>query len=94
MLKYTLNQKQYDALSGLAYWVSNETITRRYFPEDVHEIKKCHDTICNCIFPECDALKIPFWVQNSVVAIGEDFKSYKSLYFITLLNNKNIFLEV
>ena len=94
MLKFTLNKKQFEALEGLAYWIANETYTRQRFPEDVHEIKKCHDTICFCIFPELDSLGVPFWVQNSVVSFGYNLGAYRTTDILTYLKTRNIFMEV
>lgn len=92
MLEFRANLEQKRALEGLAYWVADENYIRERFGNDDPEIKKCHDTICKCIFPECDNLKIPFWVQNAVVSIGENWRRYKENYFITLCAEKNIFI--
>lgn len=92
MLAFTANKEQKNALEGLAFWVANEYKCRERTPDDAHEIKKCRDTICECIFPECDQLGIPYWVQNSVIAIGENWRNYANNYFVDLCKTKNIFL--
>lgn len=91
-LEFYANKEQRNALEGLAYWVADENYIRERFGRDDAEIKICHDTICKCIFPECDRLGIPFWVQNSVVAIGENWRRYKENYFSSLCKEKNIYI--
>lgn len=90
MLAYELNKKQFAALEGLAYWIANKYYITERFGYDDPEIKVCHDTILS-LFDELDALKVPFWVQNSVIAIGENWRKYKSNYFDFLLKEKNIY---
>ena len=91
-LHFKANLQQRRALEGLAYWVADENYIRERYGADDAEIKVCRDTICKCIFPECDALEIPFWVQNSVIAIAENWRRYKENYFSTLCAEKNIIL--
>lgn len=92
MLYFKCTKEQRKALEGLAYWVADENYIRERFGENDPDIKTCHDTITKCIFPECDRLNIPFWVQNSVICIGENWRKYKEFYFSTLLAEKNIYV--
>lgn len=89
-LSYTLEHNQMSALEGLAYWVANENYIRERFGNDEPEIKICTDTITKCIFPECDQLKIPFWVQNTVICFAENWRRYKTEYLSSFLKTKNI----
>ena len=91
-LEFYANTEQKRALEGLAYWVADENYIRERHGESDPEIKTCRDTILNCIFPECDALKIPFWVQNSIICIAENWRQYKNFYLRDLCAKKNIFL--
>lgn len=93
MLSYTLTKEQYKKLEGLAYWIANENYMRERFGDDEPEIQKCKKTICDCIFPELDALKVPFWVQNTVICFSENWSRYKSEYLNYFLKTKNIFVE-
>ena len=93
-LTYTLTAAQYKALSGLAYWIADENYIRERHGAGDPEITKCRDTICKCLFPECDNLKIPFWVQNTVICWSEDYRNYINGYLYKYLESKNIYREV
>lgn len=93
MLTFKLNKEQLKALEGLAYWIADENyIIERYGIEDP-EITKCRETITKCIFPECDNLNIPFWVQNAVICFSENWRQYKSVYLVSFLKTRNIIIE-
>ena len=92
MLTFTANQEQKRAIEGLAYWVADENYIRERFGNDDPDIRKCHDTITKCIFPECDRLGIPFWVQNTIISIGRNWRQYKENYLSELCKKKNIIL--
>ena len=91
MLKFECNSRQFNALHGLAYWVADAAYIRERFGDDEPELKKADDTIRLCCFPELDRLDVPFWVQNSAVAIGNDWRKFKERYFAELLKEKNIY---
>lgn len=92
MLQYTLNKEQYNTLRGLAYWVADENYIRERHGASDPELAVCRDTITKSIFPELDRLQVPFWVQNSVIAIAENWRQYKQRYFSELLKEKNIYV--
>lgn len=91
-LSFYATKEQKSALEGLAYWVADENYIRERFGASDNEIQVCQKTICECIFPECDRLQIPFWVQNSIIAIAKNWRRYKENYFATLCAEKNIYL--
>lgn len=86
------NREQRKVLYGLAYWVANENYLRERFRDDEPELQRCRNTILNCLVPECDKLKIPFWVQNTVICFAEDWRRYKANYLDLYLKGKNIYI--
>lgn len=93
MKQYALNKDQFNALEGLCYWIANLSITLERYPDDKHEIKRCRDTIEKSCFPACDALNIPFYIQNSAVFFADDWKRYKTDYLQDYLKTRNIIVE-
>lgn len=91
-MKYTLNQDQYGAISGLAYWVADLHYMRERFGEDEPELSRVRATIEKCLFPQLDKLKVPFWVQNSVIVWAENWRNTKKQYLTDFLKSKNIFV--
>lgn len=94
-LEYVLTERQYHALSGLAYWIADGKYFReRNDPETLPtyhgELEKIRKTVGMC-FDECDKLKIPFWVQNAVICFAEDWRRYKETYMDKYLEKRNIF---
>ena len=94
-LEYCLTEQQRHALSGLAYWIADEKYFKeRNSPEELPtyrgELEKIRKTI-SCCFSECDALKIPFWVQNTVIGYASDWRRYKSTGMDQYLEKRNIF---
>lgn len=71
-MKFKVTQKQYDALSGLRYFIADKGYQREHEAPEA-EIEKTHKTICS-LFDEADSLKIPFWVQNVIIASVQDKK--------------------
>lgn len=93
MLKYTLNQAQFDALNGLSYWIADIAYIKERCPDDVHAISKAQRTISESCFPELDKLNVPFWVQNTVICYSENWRATQSQYFTDFLKSKNIFVS-
>lgn len=91
-LYFKATREQRNALEGLAYWIANENYIRERYGNNDPEIDKCKKTICNCIFPECDDLAIPFWVQNSIICWAENWRQYKEFYLREAMEEKNIIL--
>lgn len=94
MLKWkSQNQRQSNALEGLAFWIANMSYTRERYPEDEKEIVELDKSIC-LQFDILDSLNVPFWVQNSVICFAENWRDYKSFYLDNwLLKNRNIDLH-
>ena len=91
-LFFKATQKQKQALEGLAYWIADVNYIKERFGSDDPELKKCDDTIQLCIFPELDALHVPFWVQNIVISWAENWRQYKEYYFSDAMKKYNIIL--
>lgn len=92
MLAYTLNREQLNALDGLAYWVADLHYMRERWGENDPELARARATIEKCLFPQLDKLKVPFWVQNTVICWAENWRNTKSEYFTDFLKRKNIFV--
>ena len=92
MLEYTLNRDQYNALAGLAYWIADENYIRERHGAGDPEIAVCRDTITKSIFPDLDRLRVPFWVQNTVICFAENWREYKQRYLSEFLKGKNIYV--
>lgn len=88
-LEYQLNMQQLDALNGLAFWLSELSWTRQKYGDNCNELPKIRSTIDSC-FDDLDKLNVPFWVQNSTIVWGEDWRRSNSEYFIDYLKTKNI----
>ena len=89
MLQYTLTKEQYSNLCNLAYFHADIHYLRERHPEEKGEIEKVHKTIC-FDFELLDALRVPFWVQNTVLAFSESWRRYKAEYLRDYLNTKGI----
>lgn len=91
-MTYTLNQDQYSALSGLAYWIADLHYMRERFGDDEPELSRVQKTIEKCLFPQLDKLQVPFWVQNAVICWAENWRNTKRQYLAEFLKSKNIFI--
>lgn len=78
MLYYELTQDVYNTLVALAYRIAdNAYMIERYGIDDTEvEREQNHKTII-MIFNELDQAGVPFWVQNSAIAFGDDWRRYK-----------------
>lgn len=92
MLTYTLTRDQLSALEGLAYWKADLHYMREKWGENEPELQRARATIEKCCFPELDRLKVPFWVQNTVLCWAENWRNTKTEYFTDFLKRKNIFV--
>lgn len=90
-LYFILDQRKYNALSGLAYRIAdNAYMIERYGADgSAIEREQNHATICG-LFADLDAMRVPFWVQNSVIAFAEDWRRYKETSLASWLENRNI----
>lgn len=91
MLEFTANARQRKELEGLAYWIADREYIIERYGIDEPELKHCNDTI-RFIFDHCDALKIPFWVQNTVICFAENWRKYKSEYLTETMKKYKIYL--
>ena len=71
-----LNDKQLKELEGLAYWLAEQAYTAERYPDDAEELARCHENIIYR-FKRADELKIPWAVQNHVIAFGQNWRKYK-----------------
>lgn len=91
MLHFTANKDQANALEGLAYWIANiEYIKSRYGADDPEVVGV--DATIKMTFDELDALGVPFWVQNTVIAFASDYKQYLKCYLRDVMREKNIIM--
>ena len=91
MLEFTANTTQMQELEGLAYWIANRQYIIERYGNDEPELQHCDDTI-RLIFTRCDELKIPFWVQNSIICFAENWRRYKSEYLVEAMKERKIYL--
>lgn len=80
-MKYNFicTQSAYNALCGLAYRIAdNAYMIERYGRENCSvELAENKKTIGG-LFADLDALRVPFWVQNTVICWAEDWRRYKT----------------
>lgn len=90
-LYFNANTEQKNALIGLAYRIAdNAYMVERYGTEETKmERADNHKTIM-LLFDQLDALRVPFWVQNSVICAAENWREYKSGAIISRLEKRNI----
>lgn len=87
MRTYKVSQSNYDLLKGIAFRNANKNyLLDRYGAEDaaadLEENKKAIDSL----FDEADKKKIPFWIQNSALSAGENWRKFEECYFNSLLD--------
>lgn len=92
MFHFEATKEQTSSLEALAYWVADESYIRERFGTKDPEIEICKRTISECVFPECDRLKIPYWVQNCVICFAENWRAYQSFYLKNAMESKGIVL--
>lgn len=73
MLQFTANREQTNALEGLKYWIAEQAATKERAPEDVGNLERVRKTL-ELVFSQLDRLRVPFWVQNSVICWAEDWR--------------------
>lgn len=90
-LEFHATTDQRHALEGLSYWHADLNYLYERFPNDVHAIEKARQTIELC-FDVLDRLRVPFWVQNNVLAWSEEWRNTERDYLRHAMEKKNIFL--
>ena len=90
-LEYKYNTEQFNALSALAYRIADRAymIERWTYDGAKIELEQNHETIID-IFDDLDNLKVPFWVQNTVIIFAEDWRRFKREYLSGYLKTRNI----
>lgn len=89
MTNYVLTREQYKVLSGLAYWRAELAAAVEYDPTDTEDIKHCKESVSELI-TECDALEIPFFVQNIILCWAENWRAYYNQYDTDILRKHGI----
>ena len=89
-MEFSVNQKQYDILSGLRHFMAVKAKMIERYPEDYkNEADKIHKSIC-LLFDEADKNKIPFWVQNIVCYYQDDWRHTKRTYLYQDLEKRGV----
>ena len=90
-LYFKLSQEQYNALSGLAYRIADNAYMLERYGRDESEIERQenHKTILG-LFDQLDALRVPFWVQNTIICTFEDWRRYKTEYLYQALEQRGV----
>lgn len=69
-----ISSNQYNAVSSLAFHISNEKRAMEHSNLTRPESAVLRDTVL-CCFDECDALQVPFFVQNAVIAWAQEWRN-------------------
>lgn len=77
-LEYRATPAAWNELQALAYWISERSYCLERYGETPDGTGRAHRTITECIFPQLDRLRVPFWVQNRVIAWAEDWRNTRS----------------
>lgn len=95
--KMTFNEKLkiQNELESLSYWITQNQYA--IIEKDPIEQARCDRTI-RLIFDALDSLKVPFYVQNAVIAFASDIKcvnrQYLYQYFEENYQNENIYVNI
>ena len=91
-MTFSYTHEQLCELEGLAYRIADTAFLIERYGHDAarHGLEENHKTI-KLIFERLDALHVPFWVQNAVMARAEDWRRYKSEYMNTSLKMRGIY---
>lgn len=91
-MTFSYTREQYQAMEGLAYRIAdNAYMIERYGRDGAAvELEQNRKTIGG-LFATLDALAVPFWVQNAVIAFADDWRRWKSQGMAAWLEqNRNI----
>ncbi len=91
-LEFIATTVQRNELEALAYRIADIAYMREKYGNDEPEITVSRKTIEDCIFPKCDALCIPYWVQNSIIAWAENWRRTKAESLQYAMRQKGIIL--
>ena len=85
---YLINRVNAPLLEALAYWIADVNYLRERHPQEKTEIQKA-DASVHDMFDKLDKMRVPFWIQNSVIAFAESWRRYKSDYIVEYLCKHN-----
>lgn len=90
-LQFKLTQEQYNTLDGLAYRIADNAYMLERYGRDESEIERQenHKTILG-LFDQLDALRVPFWVQNTIICAFENWRRYKTEYVFQVLECRGV----
>lgn len=89
-MTFIANKEQRAALLGLAYWIADSSYMRERFPNDPEQ-QVIRETI-HSLFDELDALRVPYWVQNTIICFAEDWRRYRSQYIDSYIKERRIII--
>ena len=69
-----ITSNQYNAVSSLAFHISNEKRSLEHSILTHPEAAVLRNTVLSC-FDECDALQVPFSVQNAAIAWAQEWRN-------------------
>jgi hypothetical protein len=92
MLKYELSQVQFDELLSLKFWLVEKAWLREREPNNIADITKAHRTIL-FVFEKLDRLQVPFWVQNCVLNLQDDWRKLSAANLAIYLQKFNITIQ-
>lgn len=91
-MEYRTENKEVKAnLEALAYWIADDNYLIERYGTEEPERETAKQSI-HLAFDLLDELKVPFWVQNTVICFAENWRRYKSEYLDQYLKTKNIFI--
>lgn len=90
-LHFNATREQRNALEGLAYRIADSAYMRERYGNSEPELKQNEKTISG-LFDELDRLGVPFWVQNSIICLSENWRKYIQFGIIEPMKEKNIIL--
>ena len=87
---HTRQIKRHTAYWNLLHigWLRSPIVGKKD-PEDVGFLNKADKTI-HFLFGQLDRAGVPFWAQNSALAIGENWREYERRNLNVLFENKGI----
>lgn len=89
MLSFELNNKQFHELQGLKFWLVEKSWLQEREPDNTADIHRAHETIC-FILQKLDRLGVPFWVQNVVLKLQDNWRTASSIQLAYFLQDNNV----
>lgn len=92
MLEFKATQEQSNEIRALAYWVSDDYYIREKSGINDPERQTAKNTVL-FTFKKLDELRVPYWVQNTVIAFCENWRNYAGGGLANHLKKRNIYLQ-